>query len=201
MTSARIILVAALALAVLGGCGRNRNGGSTPHAAPAPADLSGGSLYDLDLELHDAEGRVLPLSDLRDTVRVAAMMYTNCTSVCPRITHDMKGIERQLSQENLQDVRFVMFSLDPERDSPAALRGFAEGFGLDRSRWRLFSTSEEGVRDLAAVLGVRYKQEEGGEFAHSAMIFVFDRAGVVRHRQVGLNADAGDLIAAVRAAR
>ena len=53
------------------------------------------------------------------------------------------------------------------------------------------------MRDLAAVLGVKYQAEEDGEIAHSAMIFVIDRDGVVRHRQVGLSQDPQDLVAAL----
>ena len=91
----------------------------------------------------------------------------------------------------------MLFSLDPGRDTPAALRRFAAEHALDRSRWRLLAASEDGVRDLSAVLGVKYKAEEGGEIAHSAMIFVIDREGVVRHRQVGLSQNPQELVAAL----
>ena len=57
---------------------------------------------------------------------VAAMMYSACTSVCPRVTEDMKVIAAQVSAVERPDVRFVLFSLDPDRDTPAALRGRVE---------------------------------------------------------------------------
>ena len=53
------------------------------------------------------------------------------------------------------------------------------------------------MRDLAAVLGVKYQTEDNGEIAHSATIFIIDRDGVVRHRQQGLNPDSHELIAAL----
>jgi len=192
-----------IATAATGIAGCARGGDETTHGAPAgaPQETAESSIYDLALPLTEADGASRMLADLADTVRVAAMMYTNCTSVCPRITQDMKGIESQLAGDDLAGVRFVMFSLDPEHDSPEALRTFAADHRLDRTRWRLFAASEDGVRDLAAVLGVKYRKEGEGEFAHSAMIFVIDRHGVVRHRQEGLNADPGELLAAVRAAR
>ena len=133
-------------------------------------------------------------------VMLAAMVYTSCTSVCIMVTEEMKKIEQQLSRTG-GDLRYVLFSLDPGRDSPAAMRQFAADHRLDTSRWRLMATSEDGVRDLAAVLGVKYKQEENGEIAHSAMIFVIDAKGVVRHRQVGVGQDPTALISAVARAR
>ena len=195
---------AALALAVaLGcaGCGGSGAGRESLQAASTPDPAGGESVYALDIPLVDQDGRRLHLADLRGQVRVAAMMYASCKSVCPRVTQDMKGIQEQLSGARRERVSFVLFSLDPERDDPAALRAFARDHGLDPARWRLYSLPEESVRDLAAVLGVRYRKEEGGEFAHSAMIFVLDSGGVVRYRQVGLNADPSGLIAAMDRAR
>lgn len=172
---------------------------SSPAADGAHGD--GSIIFDLDLALTDQDGRHLALTDLGGHVMVAAMMYSSCTSVCPRVTEDMKAIEAQLSRRDQSDVRFVLFSLDPGRDAPAALRRFAAEHGLDAARWRLLAASEDGVRDLAAVLGVKYKTEDSGEIAHSAMILVIDRGGVVRHRQVGLSQDSRELMAALARAR
>jgi protein SCO1/2 len=167
-------------------------------AKPEVAGSSGGqSIYDLDLSLTDQDGHTLALADLRGRVLVAAMIYTSCTSVCPRVTEDMKGVEKQLSAGDRKNVGFVLFSLDPGRDTPAALRRFAAEHALDPSRWRLFAASEDGVRDLSAVLGVKYKAEDNGEIAHSAMIFIIDREGVIRHRQLGLNPDPHELTSAL----
>jgi len=171
---------------------------SAPSTEPESAGSSGGqSIYDLDLSLTDQDGRTLALADLRGRVLVAAMIYSRCTAVCPRVTEDMKGVEKELSGRDRKDVGFVLFSLDPGRDTAAALRRFAVDHALDPSGWRLFASSEDGVRDLSAVLGVKYKPEDNGEIAHSAMIFIIDREGVVRHRQLGLNPDPHELTTAL----
>ncbi len=203
--AATILLAAVLAETLAAGCGGKRMrapGKDADRSAQAELhqDAAGASIYVLDLALLDQDGRALKLADLRGRPLVAAMMYSSCQSVCPRVTEDMKGIEKQLAEADRERVDFVMFSLDPGRDTPEALRGFAREHGLDPARWRLFAASEEGVRDLAAVLGVKYRKENG-QFAHSAMIFVIDAGGVVRHRQVGLNQNPGELLTALRQAR
>jgi protein SCO1 len=181
---------------------------ATPHAPVTTAQTTGESsedgtesIYAIDLPLVDQTGHHLRLADLRGHAIVAAMIYTTCTSVCPRLTEDMKVIERQLASEDKAGVTFALFSLDPGRDTPAALTRFAAEHGLDPSGWRLLAASEDGVRELAAVLGVRYKQEASGDIAHSAMIVVIDREGVVRHRQLGLSADQSALVTALGRAR
>jgi protein SCO1/2 len=173
---------------------------SAHELAESSDDGAGVSIFDLDLHLTDQDGRSLTLADLDDQVMVAAMVYTSCTSVCLRVTEEMKKIEQQLSGVD-RDVRYVLFSLDPGRDTPEAMRQFARAHHLDTNRWRLVAASEDGVRDLAAVFGVKYQAEENGEIAHSAMVFVIDADGVVRHRQVGVGQDPRELVAAVRRAR
>lgn len=198
-TACAAMMLAGLATALAACTSGDR---ATPQrASSTPPEIAGSSsgqtIYDLDLPLTDQDGRTLALADLRGQVLVAAMIYSSCTSVCPRVTEDMKGVEKQLSGPDRKDVGFVLFSLDPGRDTPAALRRFAAEHALDPSRWRLFASSDDGVRDLSAVLGVKYTAEDNGEIAHSAMIFVIDREGVVRHRQLGLNPDPHELTSAL----
>lgn len=198
-SACRTVLLFGLATALTGCTNGERQARPSASATePRIASRSGDpSIYSLDLSLTDQDGRTLALADLRGRVLVAAMIYTSCTAVCPRVTEDMKGVERQLSVRDRTDVGFVLFSLDPGRDTPAALRRFAAEHALDLSRWRLFASSEDGVRDLSAVLGVKYKSEDNGEIAHSAMIFIIDREGVVRYRQLGLNPDPHELTTAL----
>ena len=173
--------------------------GISADAGPT-ARASAPSIYDLDLALTDQNGRPRALADLRGRVLVAAMMYTSCTSVCPRVVDDMRGVEQQLSAHDREGVDFVLFSLDPGRDSPSALRQFATDHGL-AAGWRLFAAPADGVRELSAVLGVKYQAQDDGQIAHSAMIFVVDREGVVRHRQMGINQDRRALTEALALAR
>jgi protein SCO1/2 len=114
------------------------------------------------------------------------MVYTNCATVCPRITEDLKAIERGLPADARRRVTFALFSLDALRDTPEALRRFAVERGLAGPGWRLFSGSDDGVRTMAALLGIKYAAAPSGEIAHSALIVVVDAGGVVRHRQIGL---------------
>ncbi len=196
----RAIVAVVLAVGAVSCTGSNDRSTGAPAVATS-AGAAGESIYDLDLALVDQSGRSLTLADLRGQTMVAAMMYTTCRAVCPRVTEDMKTLERQLPDTDRRRVKFVLFSLDPGRDTPEAMRTFATVHGLDLARWRLLAASEDGVRDLSVVLGVKYKPEEGGEIAHSAMIFVIDRGGVVRHRQLGLTDGPRELIDALSRAR
>ncbi len=174
---------------------------SPPARGPAaPGSAAPGappSLFELSFPLTDAEGRRRSLAEFRGRPFVASMVYTSCSSVCPRLTADLKSLERALPPGVRSRTRFVLFSLDPGRDTPAELARFAERHGLDRSRWTLLASGQEDMRTLAAVLGVRFRPDGGGEIAHSATIVVADGRGAIRHRQTGLAGNVQPLVAAL----
>lgn len=159
------------------------------------------SLFELTFAFTDQAGRTRHLSEFRGAPFVASMIYTSCTSVCPRVTADLKSLEQALPVDERARMRFVLFSLDPARDTPAALRAFAAEHALATDRWTLLAAQPDDMRTLAAVLGMRFRPEENGEIAHSALIVVVDSAGVIRHRQLGLRDDRDELVAAVRGVR
>ena len=195
-----VVALALLAGGASPGCGRPASEAVTESREAARDGEDALSLYDLDLTLRDQQGRTVRLEDLRGRTHVAAMFFTACQSVCPRITEDLKAIERGLPPALRDRTSFVLFSLDPGHDTPDALREFARAHRLDPAHWTLLAAPEDGVRDLSAVLGVRYRLDEGGELAHSALIVVIDPRGSIVHRQIGLGNRPDELIEAVRAA-
>jgi protein SCO1 len=56
------------------------------------------------------------------------------------------------------------------------------------------------VRELAAVLGIRYRALRGGAFSHSSMIVLLDEQGIIRARTTNLAELDADFMRAVRAA-
>ena len=157
------------------------------------------SLYELTFPLTDKDGGTRHIAEFRGQPFVASMIYTHCTSVCPRITADLQALDRALPPDVRARMRFVLFSLDPERDTPAALQAFARERSLDTARWTLLAAGSDDMRTLAAILDVKFRPDAGGEIAHSAVIVVVDRNGVIRHRQAGLTGDPATLVEAVRA--
>jgi protein SCO1/2 len=192
--AALALLCAALALP---GCAQRSEPVAGDADTTAAARAAEPSLFELAFPLTDADGRTHTLAELRGEPFVASMVYTQCQSVCPRVTADLRTLERALPADVRDRTRFLLFSLDPGRDTPAALAAFAERHSLDRRHWRLLASSEEDMRTLAAVLGVRFRPDAGGEIAHSAVVVVCDADGVVRHRQVGIKDGVEPLVAAV----
>lgn len=165
----------------------------------ADAPLAGDSVYQLESKWTRSDNAVVELKDLRGKVRVAALFFASCEYACPILVGKMKRLAAGLTDEERGRVGFVLVTMDVERDDPAHLRAYADRMKLEGD-WTLLHGADVDVRELAAVLGIRYRKENDGSFSHSNMITVLDRGGVVAHRSIGLEGDPAEAMAAVRAA-
>jgi protein SCO1/2 len=165
--------------------------------APLPAGLvAGESLDAFDSTFTDQSGRAVTLARYHGRPVVLAMIYTRCTSACPLLLRSLRAFEAGLPAAQRRNTWFVLVSLDPSHDMPDTLHAFAQARGLDESRWRLLTGSREATADLAAILGVKVRDDGNGALAHSSNVYLLDGAGVIRHALIGLGADPAELLAA-----
>jgi protein SCO1/2 len=136
--------------------------------------------------LVDQDGEGFGSADLAGDVYVASFLFTRCPTVCPRLTADLRRLERRYREEGVEDVRLVSFSVDPEHDTPERLRDYAGSRSLHLERWSLVTGSEEGMRAVvldgfALPMGERLDLAGGlVDVAHTTRLVLVDRAGGIR---------------------
>jgi protein SCO1/2 len=117
--------------------------------------------------------------------------------MCPLLITHLQRIEQALPPEVRAVTRILLVSLDPARDTPDKLKLLAAEHGIDTARWSLTRTPEASVRQLAAVLNVRYRRVPTGEIAHSSIITALDAQGVPTLRVEDASGDPGELVRAL----
>lgn len=157
------------------------------HTAPDPPERLGAVPA---FSLINRDGAPVGLDDLRGRPWVADFFFTRCVGICPRLSSQMKRLERRL--QGRSEVRFVSFTVDPEADTPERLQAYAQGFGAPE-RW-LFLTGErravytlvrEGFR-VAIDPGPRAAgappapRLAGEDILHSNRFVLVDAEGVIR---------------------
>jgi protein SCO1 len=170
---------------------------SSEKSAGTPKELSGESVFNLPSSWTNQKNEILKLDHFKNKITIAAMVFTHCESACPRIVADMQRIEGSLSKKELQQVTFLLISMDPERDTPARLTEFAAEHKLN-ANWTLICSTQDATMEIANVLGVKVKKLEGGGFDHSNIIHVFDQGGVIAHQQNGFGVEQVDMLKAIR---
>jgi len=174
------------------------NAWAAPAAAPAlPRD----SVYQLDANLTDSNGRALSFAQLQGKPRLVTMFYTSCRYICPLVVDSVKAIERELTDQERQRIGFVLISMDPERDTPEKLASVMSQRRLDAARWMLLRPDGENLRGLAGVLGIRYRALADKEFNHTTSLVLLDAKGRVlaRSDRIGGTPET-EFLAAVRKA-
>lgn len=161
-------------------------------------DLTENSLYQLNSEWTNQFGNKINLTELKGKKQIVTMIFANCTYACPILVNDMRRIEERFSKEELKNVQFTLFTIDPERDTPEKLKEFAQNQNLNLSRWQLLTSSKSDIADLAALMGFRYKRENDGSYSHSNIISILNEDGELIHQQVGLSQDIEKTLKVIR---
>ena len=171
--------------------------GASLAAPPLPKD----SIYQLDLPLTDSAGRTADWQQLRGKPRLVSMFYTSCQYICPLIVESGKAVERQLTPAQRAKLGVALISMDPARDTPEALKKVVSDRKIDAGRWLLAAPRSNDVRQVAAVLGIRYRQLADGEFNHTSALVLVDARGriLARTETLGSKPDPA-FVAAVRKA-
>ncbi|HEX6938901.1 MAG TPA: SCO family protein [Longimicrobiales bacterium] len=123
-----------------------------------------------DFALTDQTGDTLTRADLAGTTWLASFIYTNCPDFCPLVSRRMAELRDELAAEDLlgSRVRLVSITVDPARDTPAALHDYAARFGgADPADWA-FLTGEPAVVRAVVESGFRVPASPQAEAAASA---------------------------------
>jgi protein SCO1 len=178
--SARGIALIVLLACVAGGSRATAGDGGPPSGTP------GDSVYQLTDAFQDQRGAEARLDVFRGHPVLMSMFYASCTDTCPLLIAELHRIEASLAPALRADLRVILVSLDPARDTPSALGRLADTHRIDAARWRLLRGTDDSVRDVAAVLGVKFRRLSKGTIDHSTVIAVLDRRGVVESRIEGI---------------
>jgi protein SCO1 len=141
----------------------------------------GNSIYQLQAALTDQDGRPFDLESLRGTPVLVSMFYSSCQMVCPMVFETIHSTLKALPADERSEVKVVMISFDPARDSVAVLKKTAAVRNCD-AQWTLARGDESTSRKIAAALNIQYRRLSDGEFNHSTIISLLDREGRIASR-------------------
>jgi protein SCO1/2 len=135
----------------------------------------------------DQHEATLKRDDLKGQVWVGAFIFTNCPGVCPMMTAKMAALEQAVTDPKVQ---LVSISLDPERDTPAVLRQYAEKMKADQKRWHFLTGDKTKIYDLARDMKVTAQAAtEEKPIVHSEKLILVDQSGHIRGYYSSTNDD------------
>ena len=144
---------------------------------------------------------------IKNKIAVIGFIYTHCPDICPMTTHNMQLAKEQLSKEELNTVKFLLISFDPERDTPSILSKYAAVRGMDMNEWELLTGRKQNIDSLMSLFNVKAFPDDttfnkNGEpeyfMIHTDRISLVDENGNLRKNYRGSTAKPEELVNDIR---
>ena len=150
-----------------------------------------------DFVLTERSGETKGMADLRGKVWVADFFYTTCPAVCPMLSSRLAIVQQKFASN--PDVRLVSIATDPAKDTPDALKLYADRFKAG-PHWLFLTGDKAAIFELANKgfkLSLTEERNSPEPVTHSTKLVLVDRTGTIRgfYEGVGETDDTSRLIA------
>ena len=172
--AAGVVLAVALAWPVDAPCHESRKNERLAKIGPAP-----------EFTLTNQDGKRIALKDLRGKVLAITFIFASCADTCPLLTATMAGLQDRLGAAFGPDIQFVSITVDPERDTPEALKRYADAHRANGYGWSFLSGTPAEIREVARRYGVYYRKTPSGDVDHTFLTSLVDRGGTLRVQYMG----------------
>lgn len=172
----RTIRVLALAAALLAGVAalaaiavvlwpRGGNVAVTPSSVGGP------------FRLVDQNGRTVTEADFKGKPFLVFFGFTHCPDICPTALFEMSEMLRRLGTD-AEKMSALFISVDPERDTPVALKDYLQSFHPRISALTGTQAEVDAVTKGYKAYAKRVPLDGGGyTMDHSAIVYLMDRDG------------------------
>jgi protein SCO1/2 len=126
--------------------------------------------------LVDQDGDLFTLENVKGNVWLADFIFTTCSGPCPIMTERMGMVQHDLL--DIDKLKFVSFTVNPDYDTPEVLKKYAQRFDADVGSWSFVTGKYEQIQELI-VGGFKMGDVEEIVF-HSTRFALVDHEGNLR---------------------
>lgn len=137
-------------------------------------------------------GEKTGLREVKGKVFVAEYFFTTCGTICPVMNAQMQRVQKAFAGND--KVRILSFTVDPEVDSVAQMKAYAEGHGAVKGQWHFLTGDKEELYSVARKSFFVLKPAEaenlgdaGSDFIHTNNFVLVDQQLRIRGYYDGTN--------------
>jgi len=144
---------------------------------------------------------------IKNKITVIGFIYTHCPDICPLTTHNLQLTEEKLTPGELKNIKFLLVTFDPDRDSPSILKKYAEVRDMDMDHWELLTGKDNDIKALLDEYNVKafpddttYNEKGEPEYfmIHTDRISLVDNEGNLRKNYRGSTAKPEEILTDIR---
>jgi protein SCO1/2 len=121
--------------------------------------------------------------DFKGKVYVAEFFFTRCPSICIEMNKNMKILDELYGER--EDFGIASFTIDPENDTPTALKKYSELIDVKSKNWhfltgdidQIYALSNKGFNIFSSI-----NEKVAGGFEHQGFFALVDQNGYIRSR-------------------
>lgn len=133
----------------------------------------------------DQTGQPYGSKDLKDKIYVAEYFFTTCGTICPKMNAEMQRVQEAFKGDDL--FKILSFTVDPETDSVAQMKQYADGHLADAQQWHFLTGDKKDLYKLARRSFFVLKPAEaanqgdvGSDFIHTNYFVLVDTKKRIR---------------------
>lgn len=142
----------------------------------------------------DQTGKSYGSKDLKDKIYVAEYFFTTCGTICPKMNAEMQRVQEAFKGNDR--FKIVSFTVDPETDSVAQMKNYADGHLADPKQWHFLTGNKKDLYKLARRSFFVLKPAEalnqgdvGSDFIHTNFFVLVDTQKRIRGYYDGTNSE------------
>ncbi len=150
-----------------------------------------------DIQLVNQLGDTVSLYNRQGKIIILDFFFTSCGSICPKLTNNMSKLQHSFSRGgdmrkkvDTSIVQFMSISVDPNRDSVAAIRDYGNKMGVIADNWWLLTGNRDSIYKFAfdEMKVDSFSQEPvNPDFVHTSRLILIDKKMQVRGYYNGLD--------------
>ena len=129
-----------------------------------------------EFDLVDQNSKQFTLENVQGNVWLADFIFTTCSGPCPIMTERMSMVQHDLLE--IDKLKFVSFTVNPDYDTPEVLKKYAQRFNVDDSSWSFVTGKYDQIQELIADGFIMGDTEE--IVFHSTRFALVDHEGNLR---------------------
>jgi protein SCO1 len=134
-----------------------------------------------DFQFVNQDSVVVTNETFEDKIYVADFFFTSCPTICPIMKTQMLRVYEKFKEN--EQVMILSHSIDPQHDTVAVLRDYAQRLGVSSGKWHFITGDIDKIYDIGQTSYMTTAMEdenEPGGFLHSGAFILVDKQRRVR---------------------
>lgn len=135
-------------------------------------------------------GETITEKNTEGKIYVVEYFFATCEGICPKMNENLNTVYQQFKGNS--EVLFLSHTVDPDLDTPAALKAYGLQFEADPKQWFFLTGDKKALYDQARYSYLISAQDDTAgvsidkDFIHDNHFILVDRSGRIRGEYDGL---------------